>query len=365
MSYVAYAVVRGDRGTTNSEYMMEWWQETHDATQATVLEITGDVEGIDFSMDKKPVYDNGFSGNTVDDSSAAGVPGKVTIYKLSGAGANNDPDKTKVVSVETDAEGNFVVENLEPGKYIVFGIPGTRPYVPGWYVAGGVAAHEWRDATEITVTETSAFDGVIIRYEKATDGIGRGHIRGWVFDRRGGAVRKDDGVIQAAEGIVGSLVVVTDEAGKVVDFAISENEGGYELNQLGLGVWKIQADRIGFVPTVENVTLDDQNLDVSLSIGLVKAVTSVEVPTAEVGTVYNLYPNPANSEAVISFPSTQGSAEISLISTTGVVLGTQKLDVVTGQTTTTIETSAIPSGMILVRVANGTHTFALPLQIVR
>ena len=43
-------------------------------------------------------------------------------------------------TLNTDLEGNAVFNNLEPGEYVLFGIPDTRYYAPGYYTSSGFAA---------------------------------------------------------------------------------------------------------------------------------------------------------------------------------------------------------------------------------
>lgn len=54
-------------------------------------------------------------------------------------------------TLNTDLEGNAVFNNLEPGEYVLFGIPDTRYYAPGYYTSSGFAAKKWQNATRISV----------------------------------------------------------------------------------------------------------------------------------------------------------------------------------------------------------------------
>ncbi len=363
-AYVGTAISRENR--ERSKYLQEWWENTHDATQATSITLTDSIEGVDFSMDLRPQATGGFGGTMKNDSTGAGVPGKVTAFMIVSKQKENGSEegKLRVETVETDADGNYEFTNLEAGEYIVFGMPGERPYVPGFYVNDAVAAHSWKDATRISVGDVMLTVQHDIRLETAKDGVGRGKLRGWVYDKRGGIIKQDGGV-QATNGIMGSLVVAIDEAGDVVDFAMTTEEGAYEMTQLGLGASTIIADRIGFEPTTESVTFDPQTLTKEVSIGLIKVVSSVEVPTDLVGTTINLYPNPASENATISFPSVDGMATVRVISAAGLVLSNEAFTATNGTTSFSINTSSLPSGMVMVHVTNGTSTFALPLQIVR
>ncbi|MBK9184640.1 MAG: T9SS type A sorting domain-containing protein [Ignavibacteria bacterium] len=79
----------------------------------------------------------------------------------------------------------------------------------------------------------------------------------------------------------------------------------------------------------------------------------------------NLWPNPTSTTASIRFTSTNGTADIRILSMAGEVLATQNVNVNTGETTVVLNTATMPIGMVMVQVTNGASTFALPLQIVR
>jgi hypothetical protein len=206
-----------------------------------------------------------------------------------------------------------------------------------------------------------------IRLDTAKGERGKGRVRGFVYDKRGGIVNngKDQDKVQGAPAIVGSLVVARDESGAIVDFSLSENEGAFDLTELNIGNVTITADRVDFEPTTSVVAIDAANADHQISLGLVQSVSSVEVPVDAVGTTVNLFPNPASANASVRFMSNAGTADIRILSMTGVVLATQNVTVNGGQTTVVLNTSSMPVGMVMVQVTNGASTFALPLQIVR
>ena len=195
---------------------------------------------------------------------------------------------------------------------------------------------------------------------------GKGRVRGWVYDKRGGIVHKvGEETPQGNAAVVGTLILARDEQGDVIDFAMSENEGAYELTELSYGTVTLEADRVDYAPTVVTIIVDNQRLDQEVSIGLVMSTTSVDVPVDAVGTRVNLFPNPAAASASLRFIATTGTATIRVVSMTGVTLATQTVDVVAGETTMQLATASLPSGMVMVHVTNGTTNFALPLQIIR
>lgn len=365
--YVATATVGGR--DKKSDYLVEFWNNTNDATQATTINITSNEDGIDFPMDKRPVYQNGFSGTMKSFFTGAAVTGKVVVHQLvSRVKENGDTTQSKkeAVTVETDPSGNYRFENLVPGVYIVFGMPSTRPNVPGWMVQGDKAAGSWEKATRVEVGEAMVTVQYDIQLDTAKGERGKGRVRGWVYDKRGGIVHKvGEERTQGNAAVIGTLIVARDERGDVIDFAMSADEGAYELTELSYGTIKLEADRINYAPSTQTITVDDKQLDQEVSIGLVLSTTSVDVPVDAVGTRVNLFPNPAAASASLRFTASAGTATIRVVSMAGVTLATETVDVQAGETTMQLSTASLPSGMVMVHVTNGTTNFALPLQIVR
>lgn len=364
--YIGTATVLGR--DKQLEYLVEFWNNTNDATQATTINISANEDGIDFPMDKRPVYQNGFSGTMKNFYTSAGVAGKVVAHQLVGRISNGDSVivKNKAFSVETDADGNYAFANLTPGVYIVFGMPTARPYIPGWMRMGEKAVGSWLNATRVEVGDMMVALQHDILLDTAKGERGKGRVRGWVYDKRGGIIHKvGEETPQGNAAVVGTLILARDEQGDVIDFALSGNEGAYELTELAYGTVTLEADRLEYTPSVQTITVDDQRLDQEVSIGLVMSTTSVDVPVDAVGTRVNLFPNPAAASASLRFIASAGTATIRVVSMTGVTLATQTVDVVAGETTMQLATASLPSGMVMVHVTNGTTNFALPLQIVR
>lgn len=365
--YIGTATVLGR--DKQMEYLVEFWNNTNDATQATTINISANEDGIDFPMDKRPVYQNGFTGTMKNFYTSAGVTGKVVAHQLVGRTKENGDSviiKNKAYSVETDANGNYAFANLTPGVYIVFGMPGARPYIPGWMRMGEKAVGSWLNATRVEVGDMMVALQHDILLDTAKGERGKGRVRGWVYDKRGGIVHKvGEETPQGNAAVVGTLILARDEQGDVIDFAMSENEGAYELTELSYGTVTLEADRVEYTPTVETITVDNQRLDQEVSIGLVMSTTSVDVPVDAVGTRVNLFPNPAAASASLRFIASAGTATIRVVSITGVTLATQTVDVLAGEATMELATASLPSGMVMVHVTNGTTNFALPLQIIR
>lgn len=342
-------------------YLAEFYNEVATANEATVINLTDGMQGVNFTLSKRPVFNNSLSG-TLTDSTGKGLKGRVAAYQVITNAKENG--KRFITTVETDTNGAYVITNLEPGTYILFATAGEKNNVPGWYVAGEFAANEWKKATQITVGEATTQDGIVIKLKQLQGRRGKGRVHGVIFSK-GGEIKSSGERTEGNTGIVGAFVVAKDENGYVVDYMISENDGAYDLTELGIGTMTIIADRLDFNPATSTLAVDDtKNSDQQATLELLKTVTSVEMPTTGIAT-YNLFPNPASTEATIQFPGTTGTASVTVLSMTGVAVATQTVDVQDGLTTATLNTTSLTSGRYIVQISNNGRTFALPMSIVR
>jgi len=361
IDFIAHAEAIGGKNE-RPVYLVEFYNEVATANEATVINLAENMTGVSFTLAKRPVFANSISG-TLTDSNGVGVAGRVTVYQVITKG--DETGKRFSTTVETDANGVYTISNLEPGTYIVFGATGEKTnYVPGWYVNGDFASNEWKNATQLTIGEDTNTDGIVIKMKQVQGKRGKGRVRGVVFGR-GGEIKVGGEAPQGSTGIVGAFVVAKDDQGNVVDYMISENDGAYQLDELGIGTMKITADRLDYNAATSTVLVDDKtNSDQQATLELLKTVTSVEMPTTSVAS-FNVYPNPASAEATIQFPATTGTASVSVLTMTGVVVATQTVDVQEGVTNAIMNTTSLTSGRYLVQVSNNGRLFALPMTIVR
>lgn len=365
VSYVASAKAVGRDNQANA-YLMEFWEETGDATVATSIVVDAAREGINFTLSRRPVYANSVTGQVVSDSMPAGFAARVTAYRVrSNDDKPNDGKKEHYVTVESAASGAFTFENLEPGTYIFFAAPAERPTVPGWYVDGAPAAFSWKDATRVEVAETSSSTITISLRTSDGEGRGKGRIRGWVY-RNGPSIGKGDDT-QVSATVPGAVVVALDRSGAIVDWTMSASEGQFDMTSLGIGNVTVRADRYLFEPAMQMASVDaaamsEQEINFSL---LQSDVTSVDLPADRGAESYNLFPNPTTSAATVQFPATGGTATVTILSASGVVLSAFDTSVDNGLTRLSLSTEALPAGLYLVRIANGTSRFALPMSVVR
>ncbi|MBU3678196.1 MAG: hypothetical protein FGM32_01125 [Candidatus Kapabacteria bacterium] len=370
VNYTAMVRVIPTRDNANAQYLAEFWNNTNDATQATVINVTSNIKDVNFPMDKRQPRNNGFGGTMMNHYTSAPVTGKVVAYRFATrVGEKGDTIMTKAgaFTVETNSNGGYLFADMEPGEYIVMGMPSGRPFIPGWMVMGQMAAKEWKGAQRVSVGDVMLAVQYDIRLDTVKGEKGKGRVRGFVFDKSGGIVKKDGDKVESSNGVVGTLVIARDENGDVVDFAMTENDGAFELSEMAIGTSTIVADRLEFEPTTQMVTLDPTTTERVISIGLQtnKSTTGVDVPLNEIGATLNLWPNPTTGSASVRFDAKAGEVMVRIVSTTGAELASIATVVAGGDVSIALPTAELPTGMVMVHVTNGSKAFALPLNIVR
>ncbi|MCX8056481.1 MAG: carboxypeptidase regulatory-like domain-containing protein, partial [Ignavibacteria bacterium] len=204
----------------NRNYYPEFYDNKRTFQEADKILVNGNVSGINFVLEQKPVYNNGVAGLVKDFNTNAGVEAIVSAFKLT-----NGRFKS-FKSVRTDSVGNYLIENLEPGKYILFAKP-RPPYLPGYYKLDTVA-FRWRDADTITITETGVVSGININLITRPD---------TGFAKVNGKVRTILG-----EPVSGVLVLAVNINGTVVAYTSTLNDGSYSFDNLTGGEYQIIAE---------------------------------------------------------------------------------------------------------------------------
>ncbi|MFN4111081.1 MAG: carboxypeptidase regulatory-like domain-containing protein, partial [Ignavibacteria bacterium] len=269
----------------NRNYYPEFYDNKRTFNEADRILVNSDVSGINFVLEQKPVYNNGISGVVKDFVSGSSVEAIVSAFKLTNG--RFKPFK----SIKTDSLGNYLIENLQPGNYIVFARP-RLPYLPGYYKADTVALR-WREADTVIVSESGVVTGIDINLITRPD---------TGFARINGKVRTILG-----EPVSGALIFAYDLNGNVNSYTISESDGSYSLENLSAGEFTLIVESTEYENTADNGTV---NVDYGSNSTAYKDLYLSPASTTGVGnqsttpTSYSLmqnYPNPFNPTTTIRF----------------------------------------------------------------
>ena len=357
MKYYAMAAALSE------EYLPEFYNNVRSVTDATKLELTDNLTGIDFTLPSRPVFNNGLYG-IVRDSAGSPVTGIVTAYPY----VNNDPVRYNPRSVVTDSSnpGHFILNNIEPGMYVLYAIPFSGESTPGFYVDGDFATWEWEKATKINVPAEGVIDyeHVIMLPNMDSKFFGIAELDGYVYEDITGA--KKNGQIQSTKPLSGVNVTVVDNGGKSLDNSITDPEGYYKLDNIGVGAYKIVYSKVGYGSYETQLNFDAmensrQNKNITL---LPKGTTGVDDVTVYTYDV-EVYPQPASDKVELRFSSLQGDINVSVTNVLGGLAMSKAVRIADGNSRISLDVSHLPSGAYFITVSgNGTPKHAL-LNIAR
>jgi hypothetical protein len=337
--------------TDNYDYLPTFYNGKLSWDEATIINIDKETNGIDFIMKSKPVYNNGLYGKVVD-SADFPIYGWVTAIPIEmEKGWYYDQRSTFTDTVNL---GEFTLKNLVPGKYVLYASAERyEKYMPGYYVKNDFATWNWDEATVIDVPTEGMinfshviklngmikFDGLLLLSGKVTDPDGN--------------------------GISGAQVIAFDKYGNAAQVTTSGNEGVYKLDKLGVGDYKVVAAKAGY----ENVekTMDFNTSDKSSrqnNFILSKKATGIKDDNSNSMNL-SVYPNPAASNAVLSFTGIAGNARLSIYNALGNEMLSKEVTINQGTNTLALDISTLPTGSYLIKISGTNNNFNTGLQIVR
>jgi hypothetical protein len=330
--YIAMAKAVGD------DYEAQYFNGVSSVTQATILTPTANRNDINFSLSKRQVYNNGFSGRMID-SAGNGVVGKVIAFRVVTRGNEQGVEKYK--TVETDAQGYYTFTNL------VLGYPNSRPFVPGYYVANNWAALKWGDGTRITVENSVLSSQFNIKLRVGDGKKGIIGIGGRV-DGKGGIIYKADGSLQGGSiPLAGALVIALDNMGKVSDYTFSNVDGTYSLTELAAGATVVTADQPGYSYSTQTLNLTTTVVNVNNNIVLNAIVSEV---SEEVSSDLVMNPNPAANTSTLHFSADRAnSGVISIYNQLGREVAQYSIEVNQGENVVRLGVADLSQGSYVVR----------------
>jgi len=347
------------------KYLPQYYDGVSNPTEAKPISVSGDVSGIDFALEMRPVYDNGLGG-TVHDSLGMGLRGKVLAIMVgeNNGKPNGTAGKGFTAAVETDSTGSYRFTNLLPGEYLLLAVPADRNYVPGYYTSSGLAALSWQEATHVSVGEVMLTIQYDIQLRPRNGAKGTAKLSGTVNLKPGSA--KIGGITQSGDVLAGVFVYALDEKGLVSDYTFSDANGYFELTELGVGDYTVVADKAGYATLTVVETMDnEENADVRKDLDMSSQQPSGVEETASEMMQLAIYPNPVSSRLTLRFAGTAGTAAVTIVDATGRAVSTSRIASVEGQNSLTIDVDGLATGVYFVRIENGASTSARPFSVVR
>ena len=249
-----------------------------------------------------------FNGMAADDA-------KVKLYTVDATTGMAD----LFAQTEVDSLGRYAFTNVPAGAYYIkanltqfsnyFG-----QYAPTYY--GNVLY--WENATLVEVSSNG--DGYNIALLAAENNGGPGTVGGNVDEGPGRLMNPE--LYSAASGPAANVdVLVTNLAGVVQRWTITNTEGNFNINNLDYGDYLLFADVAGIVSIPVAFTISPETPDANVMFVLGDVVTSI---SATVSSNLLMFPNPANSSVQIKW-NNSNAQKIKLISATGSLIFEQNL----------------------------------------
>ncbi|MCX7736703.1 MAG: carboxypeptidase regulatory-like domain-containing protein [Candidatus Kapabacteria bacterium] len=329
--------------------------------EADMIELTQNVDGINFKLKKLNSYSNGLTGKMVADATGNFIRGLVTAYLVS-ASDGNEYKFSKVA--ETDAEGKFKFTNLIPGDYVLMSVPFSNSYVPGYYKQNSVAALKWREATKITVGNSMLDEVFTIRHKLRNGYKGIIRVKGNVIDITSNFGKGSDNS-QGSKPVAGAYVYVIDENGNISDFTFSSTTGSYEMVQLGSGKYTVYVDKVGYGSYSKQINTDySQNYDLTVDLPIILEEPA-SVDDNQILSGMNVYPSPASDFINLELIGESGMLNIGIFDLTGNEIMTESLAISQGANIIKIPVNNLSAGIYLINVRDGKQFRASKFSVIR
>lgn len=360
-TYIAYATIH-DTIEVDTLWrvvsQIQYFDHKQDASEATAINLTANRDNVNFDFEDFASFNNGIHGRVV---STDGDP--VSAYVVAYRMGNH---RAYASAITDGSTGTYELNNIQPGQYVLAAYPIQRgEFLPGYYKVGEIAVPSWQEASRVAVNAQSIIPAINIVLPKAVGlpqggGIVQGKVR-----NHSGSIGKGDGDVLGTDALAGALVTLIDGQGVSRKYDLSDNGGGFSLNDLPVGTYTILIDKVGFESYTITVTISDENEFVPVDAALEpESVTGVDEPVAG-NALFRTFPNPATNDVTVSFPAKAGDARITIVSQKGAEVLSVRMATMEGTNQTTVNTSTLASGSYFVHIVAGNHIYTLPLQIVR
>ncbi|TAK57335.1 MAG: T9SS type A sorting domain-containing protein [Bacteroidetes bacterium] len=270
----------------NRTLLPEYWDNKRTFAEADRIAITGNIAGINVTLDSKPVFANGISGTVTDSEGTTPLGAFIYAYRK----ANTHPMMTKYFAVTDTLTGSYSFTNMEPGNYIL--LCWSPGYKSTYFRYDGMPTLDWRFADSIVVPENAVIENIDFRL--------------WALPHRNGKTSVQGNVLASTgSGLDAVLVYALDGNNAVAGSAVTDLDGSYEIEGLTTGSYSLVSSAMNYQDgKIGDVEVTDEyeilQFDAELSPDQVLSVRDEVAAPSEYRLNQN-YPNPFNPGTVLSF----------------------------------------------------------------
>jgi len=342
--WVARAYSAFDSTNWTDRYHLGYYGGSDNFFDAEIIELENG-KTIDIGLMVAEDQSASISGNVTDkdNNSIEGVV--ITAYMVE-AVKGYESFLYNAYSARTDSDGNYTLENLMPGEYVVHAW--ASGYLGGyWKGQSEKVVIEWLKAKDVEVEEDEETSGIDFTLQVRDKNNGNCRVRGNTRNE-GGLVQTEDNP-QEDNAVTGVFITVIDMDGNSIATSYSDYMGDFDIEGLAVGSYDIIADKPGYESISSGFTLAEEGdvADVDLAVLPWQSVSDL------ISAGYSIYPNPSDISATIAgFHSTDISVAIYDVTGTRYIT-----DYTLSAGTVELSTNNLPAGQFIIIVNDGGKSY--------
>lgn len=323
----------------NGFYSTKYYNDTYIYDEAEEILLEEDINNVIFNFDDfSNELNSSISGKMI-------LPqGDITFGYVDAVLVNSSSDlgdAFKGRSVMTDESGNFEIEGLLEGEYVLFAYTEIPDIIPGYYLEGGKAVPVMENATIIELDENDVAPNIVIDFMtmNADGSIGE--------TKAAGKIKQQS----TNDAVPGAKIYLMNEEGNAISFGKSQLDGNFLLENAKQGNIEIIVSKPGYKDHKSLIEIDSDKFDIGEIELVPNKTTSVEFENTSI----KVYPNPAHN--FIKIESENQLNNVKIIDLKG--------NVVINTNNSYIEINNLATGNYFVEIDLGNKTVNLPLIITR